>query len=398
MNIFPIRSLARDTIPCLSALFVLLFAREASAELCSARPNPVYVNGGGSVLVESLGKLLASENTTLIYKKQGSCAAVDSIWNGTPLMGTLATANGGVYWDATTAHDCDFDAMGNIADIGISDVFPSTCSSLPNGLPSDVGDYLGPVEAYGFAVPSASTQRSISRDAAYFVFGFGADSGVEPWTDPASIFIRDVDSGTQRMLGLATGVDVAKWKGTPATSSSDLVNKLNNAADKERAIGILASEVAIENELVVQVLAYQDADQSCGYTMDSTPTTRDKANVRDGHYPIWGPFHVLTKLDANGYPLKAAAADFKAYAVGTKDPAGLDLVKVLATAGLIPECAMHVTRDTEMGPLTSFQPPRSCGCYFDSLTKGASTCTACMSNTDCPETTPACNYGYCEVK
>ena len=304
----------------LAALFTL--ASPASAELCSARPNPVYVNGGGSVLVESLGKLLSAENTTLVYKKQGSCAAVDSILNGTPLTGTEATMDAGVYWDSTTQHPCDFDPGGNVADIGISDVFPSTCSSLPNGLPADVGDYLGPVEAYGFAVPSASTEKSISRDAAYFVFGFGADSGVDPWTDPAEIFIRDTDSGTQRMLALALGVDVTKWKGTPATSSSDLVNKLTMAPNPQGAIGILASEVAIANDLVVKTLAYQDADQSCGYYMDSTSSARDKANVRDGHYPIWGPFHILTKLDQNGYPLKPIAADIKAYAVGTKDPAG----------------------------------------------------------------------------
>lgn len=381
-----------------TSLAISLFATPASAALCSSLPNPVYVNGGGSVLVESLGKLLASENTTLIYKKQGSCAAVDSILNGTPLTGTEAAMTGGTYWDATTDHACDFDAGGNVADIGISDVFPSTCISLPNGLPSDVGDYLGPVEAYGFAVPTASTQNVISRDAAYFVFGFGADSGVAPWTDPLHIVIRDPDSGTQRMLALATGVEVTKWKGTAATSSSDLVNKLNSAMNKDAAIGILASEVAIANELVVKVLAYQDVDQTCGYYMDSTATSRDKANVRDGHYPIWGPFHILTKKDANGNPPKAVAADFKAYAIGTKDPAGLDLVKVLATAGLVPECAMHVTRDSEMGPLASFQPPRSCGCYFDSLTTGSSSCTPCQTNTDCPDTTPACNYGYCEVK
>lgn len=392
------KTLSRTALFTATGLFASLFATHANAALCSTLPNPVYINGGGSILVENLAKLLASENTTLIYKKQGSCAAVDSILNGTPLTGTEATMDGGTYWDATTAHACDFDMGGNVADIGISDVFPSTCTSLPNGLPSDIGDYLGPVEAYGFAAPTASSQNVISREAAYFVFGFGADSGVAPWTDPANIFIRDPDSGTQRMLALATGVDVTKWKGTPATSSSDLVNKLSSAIDKDAAIGILASEVAIANELVVKVLAYQDVDQTCGYYMDSTPTVRDKANVRDGHYPIWGPFHILTKKDANGNPPKAAAADFKAYAIGTKDPAGLDLVKVLATAGLVPVCAMHVTRDSEMGALASFQPPRSCGCYFDSLTKGSSGCAPCQTNTDCPDATPACNYGFCEVK
>jgi len=373
-------------------------AAPARAELCSARPNPVYVNGGASVFVEALGKLLAGEGTTIIYKKQGSCLAVDSILNGTKLTGKVIDAKGGVYWDATTQYDCDFDDLGNVADIGISDVFPSTCQSLPNGLPSDIGDYLGPVEAYGFAVPVASSQKVISRNAAYFVFGFGADSGVEPWTDPTQIFIRGASSGTQQMLAQALGVDVNKWKGTLATSSSDIVNQLNMAPDKERAIGILASEVAIANDVTVKVLAYQDVGQTCGYYLDSTPTSHDKRNVRDGHYPIWGPFHILTKLDQTGYPINPIANDIKGYAVGTKDPVGVDLVQVLTKAGLVPECAMHVTRSSEMGPLSSFQPPRSCGCYFDQLATGSSSCKPCMSSNDCPNTNPVCNYGFCEVQ
>jgi hypothetical protein len=380
------------------AAVLVTFAKPSRAELCSARPNPVYVNGGGGILIESLGKLLSGQNITLVYKRQGSCLAVDSILNGTPLMGTELAGSGGVYWDAVNAHNCDFDAAGNVANIAISDVFPSTCVSLPNGLPSDIGDYLGPVEAYGFVVPVASTQEAISRDAAYFVFGFGVDSGVEPWTDPASIFIRDPASGTQQMLGLALGVDVNKWKGTPSTSSSDIVNRLSMAPDKERSIGILASEVAIENDVIVKVLAYQDADQACGYYMDSTATSRDKRNVRDGHYPIWGPFHIMTKLNPEGYPLNPVAADIQAYAVGTKDPEGLDLVKVLANAGLVPECAMRVSRSAEMGALSSFQPPRSCGCYFDEIVAGQSDCVKCASASDCPEATPACNYNYCEAQ
>jgi 23S rRNA (guanosine2251-2'-O)-methyltransferase len=33
---------------------------------------------------------------------------------------------------------------GNVADLGFSDVFATTCGMLPGGLPSDVGDFFGP--------------------------------------------------------------------------------------------------------------------------------------------------------------------------------------------------------------------------------------------------------------
>src|SRR5262249_21685491 len=133
---------------------------------------------------------------------QGSCNAVDAILNGTPIAtGTSTMLDGGAgdggtggpvdntatYWDAMAEQTCDLDP-GTIADIGIADVFATTCQSLPNGLPSGVGDSFGPVEAYSFVVPEKSTQKVISKEAAYFVFGFGNDSGVEPWTDASLLF------------------------------------------------------------------------------------------------------------------------------------------------------------------------------------------------------------------
>ena len=39
-------------------------------------------------------------------------------------------------------------------------------------------------------------------------------------------------------------------------------------------------------------------------------------NVRDGHYAIWGPFHLLTKVDTQGYPNTEGARDFVAYSTG----------------------------------------------------------------------------------
>lgn len=364
----------------------------ALAAPCSDLPNPVYVNGGGGILVETLAKSLLQANITITYVKQGSCLAAGSILNGEKLNGTAE------YWDATTKFTCELDPAGTNADIGISDVFPSTCFPALSSLPVDVRDYQGPVEAYGFAVPDGSPQKSINRDAAYFVFGFGAGSGVAPWTDEKVMFIRDDASGTQQMIGVGIGVPVDRWRGIDAGSSDGVVAGISANAMNPGTIGILASEVAIKNQTTVDLLAYQDVGQSCGYYMDSTAAAKDKQNVRDGHYAIWGPFHILTKVDSKGYPLTEAARDFVAYSTGTKDPPGRDLVKVLAEAGIVPECAMRVTRSEEMGPLMSFMPPRSCGCYFDYLATGKTECTPCASSVECPSSAPACNYGYCEVK
>ena len=387
----------RSVAALLAAAAVLGASSPAHAVLCSALTNPVYITGGGKVAIADLAKALSSSGISLVYKLQGSCLAVDAILNGTPVGSATDTV--AAYWDAATEQKCDLPPTGQVVDLGLSDVFPSTCQSLPGGLPSNVGDFFGPVEAYTFVVPKTSTQKVISKAAGYFVFGFGKDSGVDPWTDESFLFVRDASSGTQQMFGAAIGVPPDRWRGVPATSSGDLVTKLIASTKPEATIGILTAEVAGANRATLTTLAYQDVDQSCGYWTDSTPSGFDKRNVRDGHYAVWGPLHLLTKLDGMGYPINKSAGDVVAYLTGTKTaPGGFDLIALLAGANIVPACAMQVRRMSELGPLTSFAPERACGCYFEEVATGKTACKACMSDVECGEGSPKCNYGYCETQ
>lgn len=391
------RSLRCSSAALLAALAALGAAPSAEAKLCSELENPVYVTGGGKVAIADLAKALSSSGISLIYKLQGSCLAVDAILHGTPVGGAMDVAAS--YWSATAELSCDLDPAGVVADLGLSDVFPSTCQPLPGGLPGNVGDFFGPVEAYSFVVPKASTQRSISKAAGYFVFGFGKDSGVDPWTDENFLFVRDESSGTQQMLGVALGVPPDRWRGQVTTSSSEVVDKVTKSTSPDATIGILTAEVAGENRSTLSTLAYQDADQTCGYWPDSTSSAFDKRNVRDGHYAIWGPLHLLTKLDGMGYPINKGAGDVIAYLTGTKvAPSGFDLISLLAGANIVPACAMQVRRESELGPLTSFAPERACSCYFEEVATGKTDCTPCMSEVECPDSAPKCNYGYCETQ
>jgi hypothetical protein len=320
---------------------------------------------------------------------------VDSILNGTPIQGSGTSALS--TWDATGAEKkCDA-TTAVVADIGISDVFATTCFALPGGVASNIADFLGPVQSMTFAVPISSPEVSISAEAAYYVYGFGIQSGVEPWTDESVIFKRDVNSGTQRMIAAAVGVPADKWKGTAATSSSDLLQRLTLASPREKAIGILAADVAQDNRTVLKVLAYQHSKQSCGYFPDRDATSNEKANVRDGHYAIWGPLHLMTRLDNNGYPLKPATADVVGYLAGTKTAAGqLDLIFLEAQRHVVPQCAMRVKRTTELGPMVPFSPVGSCECYYEKVANGATACALCQRQADCPASAPVCSYGYCE--
>lgn len=389
-----------DRLATSVALFALTLAPAAlEAADCATLPSPVYVTGSTAAkpLLVELSKYLSTQSSpiTIVYLGQGSCTGVDAILNGTPLRGSGSSALS--TWDATgSERKCDL-TTPVVADVGISDVFATTCFALPGGLSGNVADFLGPVQSMIFAVPIGSPETAISAEAAYYVFGFGAESGVFPWTDESVIFRRDVNSGTQRMIAAAIGVPADKWRGTATTGSSDLLQKLTLASPRQRAIGILAADVAQDNRTVLKVLAYQHSKQSCGYFPDRDATSNEKANVRDGHYAIWGPLHLLTRLDNKGYPLNPAAADVIGYLTGSKAaPAQLDLIFLEAQRHVVPQCAMRVKRTQELGPLTPFAPVGACGCYYEKVANGATSCTPCQRQADCPVAAPVCSYGYCE--
>jgi hypothetical protein len=87
------------------------------------------------------------------------------------------------------------------------------------------------------------------------------------------------------------------------------------------------------------------------------------------------------------------------YVTGTKvAPAGLDLMALEAGSHVVPECAMRVRRTEELGPMASFAPAGACGCYFEKVANGSTSCQVCSSANDCPPSSPACSYGYCETQ
>lgn len=393
----------------LAALGVsMLGAAPARAELCGANGNPVvYVTGSSAAapFLAALGRVLYTDPhpLTIVYKSVGSCAGVSAVLNGDPLGGTA------VYWDPASSNPnnavpCTIPTSavtGTVTtDLGVSDVFASTCASLPGGLPSSVGDFFGPVQTTAFIVPKASNERAISAEAAYFVFGFGSESGVGPWTDAAAIFRRNAQSGTQNMIAQAIGVPVQKFKGQDAGSSSAMIAKVLSAPNPQQAIGIIAqTEIDDAASVDVNVLAYQHYNQRCGYTPDSAPGARDKRNVRDGHYVLWGPLHFFTRVDGSGYPSSPGAKHLLSYITGTLPaPGGVDLIQVEAVNNLVPTCAMRVHRDSEVGPLSPWTPISPCGCYFDQVATGHSACAICSKNSDCPEAAPVCSFGFCEAE
>jgi hypothetical protein len=233
---------------------------------------------------------------------------------------------------------------------------------------------------------------------------------VTPWTDIGSILQRNGLSGTQGEIAAKIGVPKDRWLATPTTGAGPLRQAVINAGGMgqdaaNKTIGILSVDGYDPFRSNLHELAFQDFNQRCGFYPDSTSTSFDKQNVRDGHYAIFGPLHMLTHITNGGAPVNGDATTVLNAITGVAPPAGVDIIDLYAKLGLIPQCAMRVTRDLDGADIKPFAPSGACGCYFTeraTLVVPPPGCTVCSTAADCPASAPSCNKfgaqskGYCE--
>ena len=187
-------------------------------------PPVVYIEGANAVgpFLATLQQALSVDPSPInvVYVGDGGCVGASNFFTGQP----ISSAPKPIYYQGQVQVTCDLPKTGPqngapVADIAASDVYAPICGDLPGGqLPPNIGDFLGPIQTFVFAVPKASTQRALSATAAYFVFGFGSDSGVAPWTSNASIYRRSPSAATQALLSVAIGVPLGRWQGVDATT------------------------------------------------------------------------------------------------------------------------------------------------------------------------------------
>jgi len=294
---------------------------------------------------------------------------------------------------------CLLGSAGVPVDLGESEIAQDTCGPPVN--PTDmVGETPGPILPIIFAVPKLSTQKVISSAAAQQVFGGGG--GVAPWEDYHYLYIRGQGTATLRLVGKEIGLLPTQFwgidQGSAATMASNLAG-LINPDEANLGLGIIGTDYydQPENRGGLKALGFQATGQSCAYLPDSSLTSRDKINVRDGHYPLWGRIHFFAAR-VGTIPVSQTATTFlNLFANPTLDT---PILNALIKAGFVPPCAMMVTRTEELGDFTySNPPPVSCGCAFDAqvgVTPMRPECTTCNSTSDCPTSRPACTNGYCE--
>jgi hypothetical protein len=383
----------------------------ATPPVCSALPGPVLTIDSGDTqepLLKNLGRKLRDSTArpmTIVYNLTGSCTLSADMYAANKLKVNLkyvpSTAEDAAWTPASASCPCTPDAAGNTIDLAISALFVQSCNL--GATPAGLGLITGPIQGYGFVAPKASAQKAIVAEEAYFVFGFGQAGGVTPWTDEQHMFIRPTTKSTLLSLAANIGVLGSKWHGVQENASSDVVNAVSTSTAPDATIGILGIEVFDANRQNLNLLAYRAYQQNFAYWPDSSPTAFDKKSLRDGHYTPWSPTQYIAAVDANNVPTNANAKYWLDLVLGNApnpatDIPGLGLPSVIKV-GLVPDCAMKVSRTADGGPLALYTPAAPCGCYYEANTgptpAAPAYCTACTTDTTCNG--GHCRYGYCEA-
>ncbi|MBX2803830.1 MAG: hypothetical protein KTR31_39505 [Myxococcales bacterium] len=379
---------------------------------CTTLPNPLYFPA--TTLLESYladvapvladAKAVGKDQMTVIHFPLSSCITYDIHKDQKPLTGTAE------YYDADgTQQVCDMPVGSKItSDLSAMDVGGVTCLGGQTP-PAELVEFPSHVETLGFVVPRNSTQTAITATEAYYLMKFGGEAGFEvaPWTDPNFVMVRNTGSSTQLTIGANIGISGTMWnselRGHQGSSDvRDVVIAENSTGNAEQVLGILNSskwEAATDD---MRVLAFQPFNNCFGAVYpDSTSTSRDKRNVRDGHYPIWTNLRYILRTDGAGAPISGNGADAAARAArfvdlmtGAESIDALNPAEAAIGTGNIPACAMKVKRDVDGGPMTSFEHPAPCECFFLEENGVDSGCTPCTDDTPCGDGT--CRFGYCE--
>jgi len=377
--------------------------------------NIIIMPGSTSLVpvVRFLGAKLAkmSNPYLLVYFKMASCDAMARV-NGTEYMSGTAEFYKEDPNDPTKIITDSCTISGRVPiDLAVGDTFFETCDATRYRNPL-LGDFQGPQQAFVFI-----TQRSfayttyITAEEGRDVFGCGAKGQVPPYFEDSFIYSYSsapgLTYGAQLIIGKAINL-ISFYNDSSVPKShlgdDDEADAVVASIMPDKTIGYISAEVYDQRRDVLKALAFRGMGQTFAYLPDSNSSTRDKRNVRDGHYTAQAPMHMWAALNPDGSvadPLARKVIDWmQGNPVAPEDQLPFDINDVYAQAGVVPKCAMKVSRAVDGGPFLPYvseKPP--CGCYFEAKASGKAVpfgCVQCTDNTGC-SAKQICSYGFCEL-
>ena len=431
----------------LATMAALLWAGAAHGQVatqtCDFLPNKIYLHGTTAVkpLIAVLGARLGTLKTpyTLLYQQVDACNAVSTVasngnisQSGAPHVYTSAptTKNPDAYKDDT----CTLNSGTIIPpDVGLADIYFSSCPNYyagtlrdlnvnPAGSVASAIDFLGPIQAMVFVTSQSNfSSQYLLQEEAQDILACGTGAKIFPYIDPAQLNLYDHEGGFTngvplmtyaclnlptsyypRSTNLATFVKPSQFPQPELAIIGLVLSSINPTA----AFGFVSGENYDEHRDTLKSLAVVGPGQGAGnkaYLPDFDATTRDRRNVRDGHYTIQGPLHMIARVGADNVPTSPMAQRFVNWMQGKpgtpgEDPLPFNILDIFATTGVVPQCAMKVIRTSECGPFKPYKDPAPCGCYFESKATGVAMpagCSSCTSAADCTGGR-VCSFGFCE--
>lgn len=377
------------------SLAPLAIAGSARAVDCLDLENPVITTGASSMkllfaeLGPRLNALSGAEKMTIVYQQSTSCIGMTGLAAGMPLTGTA------IYWlkdtPPGTPLTCDLPLDGADIELSMAEVYPKACDGVDAAkIKMDKLFVLG----FGYVVPTASDQYAIDAREGYYAYGLGPAGRVAPWVNRDVLFQRDNGSATQVTIFTHAHLKAGTANGLAKGSGGDMVTAVASATDPQAALGILALDVADTKRGMIDILAYRHWGQKKYYWPDSSASSFDKVNLRDGHYPLWAYTHALRSSTR----VHARADELVGYLnseVPLPEQAG-DFLQLVTQVGLIPLCAMKVERD-DLSDFTLAKPEKPCGCFFERhVPMGKTSCSECADDAECADG-QICSFGYCET-
>jgi len=373
----------------------------------------IYIENGDTQepLIRRLGrKLLDGPNPLrIVYRNRPTCALRDDLFLKNKVVavseGNPPALRRVRYFPVAPGSDpveCTADATAltdtPTFDLGIGATYLSSCA--PRTQPADIAVKDGPVQAYGFVTKKDSPQVAITAEEAYLAYGFPEGQGdAQPWVVQDLRFKRNNTASTTLTMAAAMRLTAAQLKAAPDFQTSEaLIAAVIGSSNAAATLGILGVELYDDRRATdLKFLAFKTFGQRFAYFPDSTNTSFDKQNVRDGHYLPWSPTPYIF-VSADG----VTPSDTKANRIfdlvnGNAAEANVNGLEEVAAVSLVPECAMKVTRAADGGDLSLYDPPAPCGCYFEAKVRnGSTTCTVCTDDGPCAG--GKCRFGYCEKK
>ena len=404
---------------------------------CSTLDNPIYMTGTTAVepLVRELGaklRQLTPQQTLLWNQTKDGCGAVNELAFSDNTAAYLSLFN---YYEEPPAAQVEggppkistVTCSANLtypADLVINDIFWPSCSEASSAqslasLPADYMEFQGPVQGLvPIVLNSYYYYSDITAEELLDVFGCGARGSILTFSYNSTIFDYCYNSGMKALWANSLGQPVtafnAPTNNTSCPSAIGMVTLLETSGTADTDIAYTSTEAYDENRGNVRALKVRGLNQNLAYFPDSDITSRDKINIREGRYTIQSALKLVahvTAMDAGGPPQpdNPAAKRMIDWLQGNpvQDPSlqlPFDIIDVYAQSGVVPQCAMKVTKDTDAPQFRPYQPANPCSCYFQIQATGAASipgCVPCQDSSTCPTGT-ACYFhgipaqGYCE--